>query len=290
MLLIALMVALCMILTGCGVEPPPTETDAPSIGESSDGAGVTNTPMVTVPIASTTATEPPDTDPLATVPQPTTPQPSVPQNTEPAVTEPEASESTVPDATEYPEPVFPPVEDKLEILSYGRYSGVYVEDGGNESVQNVAVILVKNKTNDYLDYGQLVMDIDGQVARFVVTGLPPGKCAWVLESSRLTVAENAVFTYANGATGFKPALDASALPLSVLGSPGQITLINTGNKTLKDVYVYFKVRHTDGNYLGGITYRKSFGDLESGATESRLSGHFDPETAEIVRITWNDEL
>ena len=228
------------------------------------------------PVASQDPSEP------STVPPVTEPTQTEPQATAPATTAPT-------DPQEIPEPTFPVLEDKLEILGYGRYSGEYVEDGSDEPVSYVAAILVRNNTSEYLDYAQIVMDIGGKAARFVVMGLPPGESAWVLEKSRMEIAADAQFLYADSAIGYKPSVDPDTLPVSVVGDRGQITLTNTGSRTLPDVYVYYKVRHKDGNFLGGILYRKSFGDLEPGQTRSELAGHFNPDKAEIVRITWNEE-
>ena len=254
--------------------------------QTETGGGVpTSEPMASQdPSEPSSAPSEPSTEPSepSTVPPVTEPTQTEPQATAPATTAPT-------DPQEIPEPTFPVLEDKLEILGYGRYSGEYVEDGSDEPVSYVAAILVRNNTSEYLDYAQIVMDIGGKAARFVVMGLPPGESAWVLEKSRMEIAADAQFLYADSAIGYKPSVDPDTLPVSIVGDRGQITLTNTGSRTLPEVYVYYKIRHKDGNFLGGILYRKSFGDLEPGQTRSELAGHFDPDKAEIVRITWNEE-
>ena len=277
---IVVLLAVCILL---GMPSPSRESPI------STGPGQLQTRPTTDPTVETTTVEPTTvatteaTTELVT--EPTSPAEDTLVPDEP--THPAPKPTTKP--TDPPEPTFPKVEETLKVLSYGRYSGKFVEDGTDEHVQNVAVILVKNNSENYLDYAQVVMDIGGKAARFVATGIPPGKCAWVLENSRMSVEMDAEFVYADSSTGFKPMVSPESAPLTIVKDRGQITVTNTGSKKLPDVWVYFKVLHNDGNYLGGITYRVSLGDIEPGATSSALAGHFDPDKAEIVRITWNDE-
>lgn len=181
-------------------------------------------------------------------------------------------------------------DGKLQFSQFGRYSGQYVEDGTDEPVEDVAVMLITNLSGEFLDYATLTFDIDGKAAAFQVTGLPAGRSAWVLESQRMTVSSGAVFTYMDDLSAFRSDAVASAEELTTAAEAGVIAVKNNARETLHEVYIYYRQLHTDGNYLGGITYRASAGDVEAGATVAVVAGHFDPEKCEIVRVSWNPDV
>ncbi len=176
----------------------------------------------------------------------------------------------------------------LECNGYSLYKGKFVEDGSDEEVEDVAAILITNRSGKFLDLATLTYDIDGETAVFVVTGLPNGQSAWVLESERKTARADSVFTCTDVVPGYRSDAVASIDGLQISKGVGLITATNNSDAVMKDVFVLYKVVNTDGNYLGGITYKINIGDLEPGQTVEKLSAHFSPD-AKIVRIAQNTE-
>lgn len=176
----------------------------------------------------------------------------------------------------------------LAYSRFGRYSGAYVEDGSDAPVEDVAVMLVKNPTPDFLEYARVEFEISGQKAVFVVRGLPPGAAAWVLEANRLIIEPGSVFSLKDEVTSFgSPGISSDGLKLTA--DTGAITALNETEANMHNVYIYYRQRHTDGNYLGGICYRVSLGTLEPGKPVTVTAGHFDPENGKIVKITCEKE-
>lgn len=171
---------------------------------------------------------------------------------------------------------------------YSRFSGEYVEDGQGQPVQYVAAMLVTNQSDAFLDLATLTYLIDGKEATFVVTGLPPKTSAWVMEKNRMTIGENAVFQRKDCSAAFREHGGFTG-EISLLADGHNLTAINETDKTLKNVYVYYKVLHSDGNFFGGITYRVGFGDLAPDAAVEKIAGHYTKDGAQVVRITWQDE-
>ena len=64
--------------------------------------------------------------------------------------------------------------ESLAVLQWGTYTGPYVEDGSGRAVEKVACILVRNTTEQYLDYGEVKATVGEKNCSFVVTGLPAG--------------------------------------------------------------------------------------------------------------------
>lgn len=171
---------------------------------------------------------------------------------------------------------------------FGMFSGQFVEDGRDELVQNVAAVLVTNRTDRFLDFATLSFEIDGQTALFILSGLPAGRSAWVMEATRMTVTNSSVFTYQNCVNSFRDDVTVSTDKVTISSDGNMLTAVNNTSKTLESVFVYYRTLHTDGNFLGGITYRADFGALEPGASAETMAGHFNKETTEIVRIGWQE--
>ena len=176
----------------------------------------------------------------------------------------------------------------LSCDQFGIFSGQFLEDGRDELVKNVAAVLVTNRTDRFLDFATLTFDIDGQTATFILSGLPAGRSAWVMEATRMTATSSSVFTYQNCVNSFRDDVTASTDKVTISSDGNMLTAVNNTSETLKDVFVYYRTLHTDGNFLGGITYRADFGTLEPGASVETMAGHFNKETSEIVRVGWRE--
>ena len=175
-----------------------------------------------------------------------------------------------------------PVElDGLRFTSFGRYSGAYVEDGSDDPVEDVAIVLVVNTGERYLEYASVSFEIDGETATFTVTNLPPQRGAWVLARDALQINSSASFVLKGGTTTFCTP-EASA---EIIAKPmnGTVLVENHSETEAFTGYIYYKTVYEDGNYLGGITYRSQIEELPPRSTTEITAAHCS-ETAEIVRI------
>ena len=179
-------------------------------------------------------------------------------------------------------------DDLISCESYSSFSGQYVEDGTDIPVENVAAMLVTNRSKNFLDIATIEYEIDGKPATFVVTGLPAGKSAWVMEKNQMTIEKDANFKYIEKATGFKSGVVNVTDKITLYADGNMLTAVNNTGEKLEGVFVYYKTLHTDGNYLGGIAYMTTFGDLEPGEKKTELAGHYDKDKTEIVRIGWKE--
>lgn len=199
---------------------------------------------------------------------------------------------TDPPGTEPPVTTARPTQsgpEDIRVRQYARFSGQYVEDGRDELVENVAAILVTNSSDQFLDLATLTYDIDGEDAVFVVTGLPAGSSAWVMESSRRVIPDDAAFTFLECVTAFRSNAAADTSQVSIYADANMLTAVNNTDRTLENVFVYYKTLHSDGNFFGGITYRVDFGTLEPGGSAQSLAGHYSGDDTRIVRIGWADQ-
>lgn len=247
------------------------------------------------------------TAPIQTSPGnvPTEPSGAIP--TEPNATEPPTTENpttspggnTNPDSSDKPPksenhtPQAPPPDQPAQALvtydQFSLYSGQFVEDGTDDPVTNVAAILVTNRSGQFLDLATLSFEIDGREATFLVSGLPAGRSAWVLEASRMTATNSSTFTFVDMITAFRENVVYSTDKVSFTCVGNLVTATNKTNEKLENVFVYYRIIHTDGNYLGGITYVIDFGTLDPGVSVEKLAGHFSAEKARIIRIGWSGQ-
>ena len=179
--------------------------------------------------------------------------------------------------------------EDLYCLEFTSYSGVFYEDGKNEEVENVAAILVENRSEDFLEKATITYDASGETATFVVTALPAGKKCWVLEQNRMAMTGGIEFKFLDCVSGFRKDTSLNKELLDVTCEGDVVTVTNKGKEDLYSVCVYYKNTHDDGNYLGGITYLISIEEIKAGETQDKRAGHFN-ESSEIVRTSYLTEM
>lgn len=176
----------------------------------------------------------------------------------------------------------------LVCMEYSRYTGSFPEDGSGRQVENVAAILVHNSSDQFLDYAMVKAQVGDQTGTFYVTGLPPGGTAWVLEKDGLTLTPDETFRAESCEDYFyRENAVIRTDDLSVSAEGNVLTVTNESDKTLKNVCVYYKTVHEDGNYFGGITYLLSFDTMEPGQTLTKQSSHYGA-SSRIVRYSYQE--
>ena len=259
----------------------------------------------------TAESENPETETSQGLTAETVQNPETEESTEPSETASAEETETAPSAlqptqnvtepaeeTETREPVIPPEtvtpdstvqEAEVSFGTFSLFSGQFVEDGRDAPMEDVATILVTNHSDRFLDLGMLMFEIDGRPAAFMVTGLPAGRSAWVMEMMGLRADADSKVDFLECIPTFREDADPSPEEISVTAEGNLLRVTNRSEAPMKNVYIYYKNLYPDGNYLGGITYRVETGELEPGASAEVFAGHYSEENSEIVRIEWPDE-
>lgn len=204
----------------------------------------------------------------------------------PVLEQPEQSESTL-------ETTQPPatretysLDGGLTITTVGSYTGIYMEDGSDEVVTGVMMILLENGSGQDLQLARIQMEYDSMTAEFEVTNLPAGERVVLLERSRQSPpeercsdirVENLVF--------FSQPMDLMEEKLEIVGGDGYLDVRNISGEALTgDVYIYYKNSASDLLY-GGITYRARIEDgLDADGAVRVLTGHFSEGSSRIVHV------
>jgi hypothetical protein len=77
------------------------------------------------------------------------------------------------------------LQEGLVITDIGKYAGVFMEDGSDETVSNILMIQVENTTGKDLYLAQIKLEYGDKTAAFQVTNLPNGAKAILLEQQRM---------------------------------------------------------------------------------------------------------
>lgn len=175
----------------------------------------------------------------------------------------------------------------MEIISIGSYSGKFVEDGSDANKDNILSIVVKNTSEKVIEYGEITMKISGksETIKFKVTNLKPGACDLVMESTgKIEFNPDDKYIYLSSKNNMINSMSTMEPKVSITTENKNITLENLSDENLNTVYVYYK-NVSEGNcYLGGITYRAKFENVEAGKSITINTIHFSSTNSEILKI------
>lgn len=184
-----------------------------------------------------------------------------------------------------PTTVTVPLSGKLTCVEISRFSGRFVENGKDQSVQDVAAIRVENGTERFLDLAVITYQVGDRTLEFRVTGLPSGRQAWVLESSGQVLKAGEELELLDCQESYNSAPITTTNQLAVSRQGNTVSVTNNSGKDLANVTIYYKNTMEGGIFFGGITYVMSFGNMKAGEAASKSADHFG-DTSEIVRFSY----
>ena len=182
-----------------------------------------------------------------------------------------------------------PVGGQLQVTAVGRFTGPYVEDGTDEEVTDVLALIVENTGESWVEYAELTMDCGGETARFVLSSLPSGSSALVMETNRMTYAAGTDYRLSEKAKIAE--LTSAVMDFSeefmLYPDDGVINLENiSGKDHAESVSVYYK-NYRYGLYYGGICYRARFEDgIAAGELAQSVQTHYSNADSVIMYMSY----
>lgn len=221
------------------------------------------------------------------VPAATEPRETTASTDAPAAPSPDAStESTVPFEQDVEGASGFSLEGGLEITRFGKYIGLYMEDGSDEFVDNVMMIQVQNTGDQSVQYAKITLTGPNGDAVFSLSTLLPGQSMVVLESARKPYFDGDVYTEAalDNVALFSetPGLLEDRLQIQPLEGGFNITNIS-GRDIPGEIAVYFKDTAGDTLY-GGITYVARIPGLAADEVKQIMSANFTEKGSRVVFI------
>lgn len=173
-------------------------------------------------------------------------------------------------------------DGRLLVTSFGTYSGLYPEDGSDLPIESVAAILVQNVSDQTCQYCRMTFLIEDVPAEFMLSELPAGASAWVMEANGLVIAESDTYFFEDDECLFRE--EESLTGFTCTAGDGSLTVTNESGEDISSLFVYYKLLADDGAFLGGRCFRVEIGALAAGESKTVTAGHFYEGTCEIVGI------
>lgn len=193
------------------------------------------------------------------------------------------AQETLPEATE-PQPIV--LSDKLVIHHISSYAGIYMEDGSDEVVSDVMMIVLENTSEDDLQLARIRIAYPDFTAEFEVTNIPSGEKVVALEKNRHPATkEEHLSAQAETVVFYSKAMVLQENRIRITGSNGSLEVENiSGEDIAGDIFIYYKNSATDLLY-GGITYRVSVkGGLAAGEKTSIIAGHYTVNGSRLLLV------
>ena len=172
----------------------------------------------------------------------------------------------------------------ITIQRINGYSGIFIEDGSDKKVKNVAAIEVKNTSNKPLEFAQIQLYNGSKKLVFDVSTLPANSSAVVMEKNKASFNSSKGVTYGGTTAGYVNSLEkASSVKCKKVKNNG-IEVTNTSSKNIPCVRVFYKYKSSEGYYVGGITYTAKVEDLKAGASQTIYPSHFASDGGEIMMV------
>ena len=178
--------------------------------------------------------------------------------------------------------------ENLMITDIGAYTGIFMEDGSDEVVTGVLMLVVKNTGENDLQYAQITIPTNDGDAQFSVSTLPVGESCVLLEQNRMqyTGTEDAAKAEASAVAEFTEPLSLCEDQLKFQILDGAINVTNISGEDISgDVVIYYKNAASD-LYYGGITYRVRIeGGIKTDEIKQIMATHFSDTGSKIMFVT-----
>ena len=216
-----------------------------------------------------------------------------PASTEPgtATTMPEtfpSEQTTVPTLEVQTEHVESYLGKGLALLEVGKYTGIYMEDGTDEAVSDVLMLIVSNEGDQDIQYAEITIPTSGGDAQFSLSTLPAGEKIVLLEQNRMSWSADEDYSNAEAKNiaVFSEKVTLCEEQLECQTLDGVINITNISGKDITgDITVYYKNAAADLLY-GGITYRiRLEGGLKADEIRQIMASHFTRSGSRIMFVT-----
>lgn len=195
--------------------------------------------------------------------------------------------TTYPVKIESPEKVNINLGYGMEIVDVAKYTGAYVEDGSNDVVSGLLMIVVKNTGEKDIQFAEIEMPVGNQIAYFKLSTLPVGESVVVLEQNRMLYTDSDFTTaISKNVVAFQQPMSLCPDKLKIQELDGMLNITNiSGEDITDDIIIYYKNSSSDMLY-GGVTYRGVItGGLKNGELRQISAGHFSAASSRIMFVT-----
>lgn len=181
---------------------------------------------------------------------------------------------------------------ELTIEKLAPYKGMYVEDGTNATVENVAMLLVSNNGAHPIEYAQIAVQYGTETLIFDISALPAGEKLVAQEANGKSAPEGK----ADKTTAMilrRANLEMSRDKVQVTDNgDNTLTIRNTTGEMIPTVRVFYKYYMKDEDvFVGGIAFTVRITRLEANAAITIHPSHYSSKTGRVVMVmTYDSEV
>lgn len=173
----------------------------------------------------------------------------------------------------------------LRIEKLAPYTGIFVEDGTNQQVTDVAMLLVQNTGDSAVEYAEIMVDYADKTLCFQITALPAGE--------RMVVQEKSGHVVPKGVAGRASALVVHRTRMNITpeisvsdNGDNSLTVKNLTNQTIPTVRVFYKYYMEKENmFVGGIAFTVRITSLGPESSMVVYPSHYNSQTSRVVMAT-----
>ena len=180
----------------------------------------------------------------------------------------------------------------MTIEKMAPYNGMFVEDGSNANIENVAMLLVKNNGDFPVEYTQIRVVCGQEELLFDISALPAGEKLVVQEKTGKTIlASDATSASALVVQGADMEMSESKVQVIDNGD-NTLTVKNLTNETISTVRVFYKYyMENEQLFVGGIAFTVRISRLGAGASVTVQPSHYTSQTSRVVMVlTYDSEV
>lgn len=180
----------------------------------------------------------------------------------------------------------------LTIEKMEPYNGMFVEDGSNANIKNVAMLLVKNNGDFPVEYAQIRVVCGQEELLFDISALPAGEKLVVQEKTGKTISEGKA-TSASAMVVQRANMEMSDSKVQIIDNgDNTLTVKNLTNETIPTVRIFYKYYMEDEKlFVGGIAFTVRISRLGAEASVTIQPSHYTSQTSRVVMVlTYNSEV
>lgn len=177
----------------------------------------------------------------------------------------------------------------MTIERLAPYSGMFVEDGSNAKIKNVAMLMLENHGDFPITYTQIRVLCGQEELLFDISSLPVGERLVVQEKSGKTISDSKA-TAASALVVQQATMEMSENEVQVTDNGNNtITIRNLTNETIPTVRVFYKYYMEDEKlFVGGISFTVRITRLGAGASVTVQPSHYTSQTSRVVMVSTYD--
>ena len=180
----------------------------------------------------------------------------------------------------------------LVIEKLAPYDGMFVEDGSNADIENVAMLMVKNDGGFPVEYTQIRVACGEEELLFDVSALPVGERLVVQEKTGKAIPEGGA-TSASVLVVQRADMEMSESKVKVTDNGNNtLTIRNLTDETIPTVRLFYKYYMDEEQlFVGGIAFTVRITKLGAGASVTIQPSHYTSRSGRVVMVlTYDSEV